>query len=123
MVLAIYNVQVARWELNAHHRTQIYLWEYLNNATYILELRKKHIFLRYIDDLFFIWTGTEQQLERFLEEINEVHPKLNLCLTSFLFPRMDAIPASIPITFARLYAIDSFSVIARCHFNNYSDGW
>ena len=37
---------------------------------------KTHIFLRYIDDLFFIWTGTEQQLESFLEEINEVHPTI-----------------------------------------------
>ena len=70
MVLTIYNVLVARWELNAHYRTQIYLWECLNNATYILKLRKTRIFLRYIDDLFFLWTGTEQHLESFLEEIN-----------------------------------------------------
>ena len=37
---------------------------------------KARIFLRYIDDLFFIWTSRVQQLESFLEEINEVHPTI-----------------------------------------------
>ena len=29
--------------------------------------------LRYIDDLFFIWKGTEEELKRFFQEINQVH--------------------------------------------------
>ncbi len=34
---------------------------------------KTRIFLRYIDDLFFIWKGTEDELKQFFEEINKVH--------------------------------------------------
>ena len=39
-------------------------------------LHKTRIFLRYIDDLFFIWRGTENKLQTVLEEINEVHPTI-----------------------------------------------
>ena len=37
---------------------------------------KTRIFLRYIDDLFFVWKGTEQELKQFFEEINKVHPSI-----------------------------------------------
>ena len=37
---------------------------------------KTRIFLRYIDDLFFIWKGTEHELKEFLKEINKVHPTI-----------------------------------------------
>lgn len=36
-------------------------------------LNKSRIYLRYIDDLFFIWTGTEQELKTFFQQINKVH--------------------------------------------------
>ena len=39
-------------------------------------LNKTRIFLRYIDDLFFIWKGTEEELKRFFEDINQVHPSI-----------------------------------------------
>ena len=39
-------------------------------------LNKTRLFLRYIDDLFFIWKGTADELKKFLEEINEVHPTI-----------------------------------------------
>ena len=34
------------------------------------------IYVRYIDDIFFIWRGTEEDLKKFLAEINEVHPTI-----------------------------------------------
>ena len=34
---------------------------------------KTRIFLRFIDDLFIIWKGTETELKSFLNEINDVH--------------------------------------------------
>ena len=37
---------------------------------------KTRIYLRYIDDLFFIWKGTENELKQFFEEINKVHPTI-----------------------------------------------
>ena len=32
--------------------------------------------LRYIDDIFFIWTHGEEQLDLFLKDLNEFHPNL-----------------------------------------------
>ena len=37
---------------------------------------KIRIFLRYIDDIFFIWKGTEDDLKQFLNDINLVHPTI-----------------------------------------------
>ena len=34
---------------------------------------KTLLYLRYIDDLFFIFNGTEEELKRFFQEINQVH--------------------------------------------------
>ena len=39
-------------------------------------LDRTRIFLRYIDDVFFIWKGTETELKTFFEEINQVHPTI-----------------------------------------------
>lgn len=38
---------------------------------------KTIMYLRYIDDLFFIWKGTEGELLSFLENLNEKHPSIN----------------------------------------------
>ena len=34
------------------------------------------MYIRYIDDLFMIWKGTEKELLKFLKEINEIHPTI-----------------------------------------------
>ena len=39
--------------------------------------KKPLIWLRYIDDIFFIWTHGEQELERFLKDLNNFTPKLS----------------------------------------------
>ena len=39
--------------------------------------KKYFIWLRYIDDIFFIWTHDEQELERFLKDLNNVTPNLS----------------------------------------------
>ena len=38
---------------------------------------KPLIWLRYIDDIFFIWTHGEQELERFLKDLNNFTPNLS----------------------------------------------
>ena len=48
-------------------------------------LNKVHLYLRYIDDIFFIWHGSKQELERFFEHINLVHPTIKFDCTYF-FP-------------------------------------
>ena len=37
---------------------------------------KPWVWLRYIDDIFFVWTHGEDKLHDFLSRLNEVHPKL-----------------------------------------------
>lgn len=37
---------------------------------------KPWIWLRYIDDVFFIWTGTQEELDGFLERLNAFHPSI-----------------------------------------------
>ena len=37
---------------------------------------KPMVWFRYIDDIFFIWTHCELELQRFLEELNKTHPNL-----------------------------------------------
>ena len=39
--------------------------------------KKSLIWLRYIDDIFFIWTHGEQELERFLKDLNNFTPNLS----------------------------------------------
>ena len=43
-----------------------------------LETQSKNtlIWLRYIDDIFFIWTHGKQELERFLKDLNNFSPNL-----------------------------------------------
>ena len=40
--------------------------------TYPWFLNKSWIYLRYIDELFFIWTGIKQELKQFFQEFNKV---------------------------------------------------
>ena len=45
---------------------------------YILPLIKDKtmMYTRYIDDIFFIWTGNNQELQRFFQHLNSVHPTI-----------------------------------------------
>ena len=37
---------------------------------------KPLVWLRYIDNIFFIWKENEEKLEEFLENLNNFHPNL-----------------------------------------------
>ena len=43
---------------------------------YPLIKQKAQLYLRYIDGLFFIQTGSENELQQFISKINEVHPSI-----------------------------------------------
>ena len=51
----------------------IFMGKFEETHIYPRILNKTRIFLRYIDDLFFIWKGTETELLTFFDEINQVH--------------------------------------------------
>ena len=54
----------------------IFMGKFEETHIYPKIIDKTRIFLRYIDDIFFIWKGSEQQLKLFLEDINKVHPTI-----------------------------------------------
>ncbi|XP_068671375.1 uncharacterized protein [Montipora capricornis] len=48
----------------------------------ILEARvKPYMWLRYIDDIFMVWTGSEEELREFLTYINEAHATIKFTWT------------------------------------------
>ena len=42
-----------------------------------MQSKKMLIWIRYIDDIFFVWTHGEQELVRFLKDLNSFTPNLN----------------------------------------------
>ena len=55
------NIFVANFELK-------YIYPYIRDKT--------KMFLRFIDDLFMIWTGSEQELIDFVSDLNKKHPSI-----------------------------------------------
>ena len=58
-------------ELNLHHLTLVFLlinWKLVFKK---IQQLQSFIWLRYIDDILFIWTDVVNQLELFLEDLNE----------------------------------------------------
>ena len=56
--------------------TNIFMGVFAETQIYPRIINKTLIFLWYIDDLFFIWKGTEAKLKKILKEINLVHPTI-----------------------------------------------
>ena len=52
--------------------------ERIENEFLVSEIGKPWFWLRYIDDIFFIWIEGEDKLEGFLNRLNNFHPNLKL---------------------------------------------
>ena len=52
--------------------------ERVENEFLVSEIVKPWLWLRYIDDIFFIWIEGEDKLEGFLNRLNNFHPNLKL---------------------------------------------
>ena len=67
--------QVVQRGANVLQRMQTHLWIGLKGNIYIYpRIKHKHVaYYRFIDDIFFIWTGSEAELLKFFHEINSVH--------------------------------------------------
>ena len=65
------------------------------------------LYLRYIDDILFIWTGSENELQQFISKINEVHPSIrfdfNYSKTQIHFSDIDITKSSRGILLATPY--------------------
>ena len=54
----------------------IFMGRFEEKHIYPRILHHTRLYLRFIDDILFIWKGTEQELKKFLEEINLQHPTI-----------------------------------------------
>ena len=52
----------------------------IENGSLDSEIVKSWLWLRYIDDIFFIWTEGEDKLEGFLNRLNNFNPNLKFTL-------------------------------------------
>ena len=44
------------------------------------------LYIRFIDDIFFLWKGSERGLLQFFDEINSVHPTIRFVTTVYTKP-------------------------------------
>ena len=58
----------------------------IENEFLVSEIVKPWLWLRYMDDMFFVWIEGEDKLEGFLNHLNNFHPNLKLkqSLVNFL---------------------------------------
>ena len=61
------------WVQSVLQHTQIFSWHNLKSNIYPYIKNKSILYLRYIDDIFMIWTGTKQELLIFLENLSSKH--------------------------------------------------
>ena len=61
---------------NSLHHMRVYIWTTCRIRFSKNEQIQPWISFRYIDDIFFIWTSSEKELEDFLERLNNFHPNL-----------------------------------------------
>ena len=54
----------------------IFMAEFEQKYIYPLIKDKSILFLRYIDDIFMVWTKSEKQLKNFMSELNRKHPSI-----------------------------------------------
>ena len=56
----------------------IFMGMFEERYIYPLIEKASNFYLRFIDDIFLIWTATTDQLMKFKQQINEVHPSIKI---------------------------------------------
>ena len=67
--------------------------------THILPLiqEKSSLYLRFIDDIFFIWNGTEEELKSFINRVNRAHPTIKF-ETNYSYTEINFLDTTVKIT-------------------------
>ena len=64
------------WEPSVYHHTPTYLWIILKKSYIPFRKGFSLIFLRLIDEVFFMWTGNKKDLTKFLNELKTKHESI-----------------------------------------------
>ena len=56
----------------------IFMAEFEQKYIYSLIKDKSIPFLRYVDDIFMVWSKSEKQLNNFMSDLNQKHPSIKL---------------------------------------------
>ncbi len=74
------NYGVLPWEQSVHQLWLTYSWVFFEKDLLERAPGRQHIYKnfwkRYIDDILLIWTGTEEELKKFLAFIDTLHPTI-----------------------------------------------
>ena len=60
----------------APNYANLFMGEFEDKHIYTRIKEKAKLYLRFIDNIFMVWTSTHKELERFIKEINLVHPSI-----------------------------------------------
>ena len=85
----------------------------IENGSLDSEIVKSWLWLRYIDDIIFIWTEGEDKLKGFLNRLNNFHPNLKFTLEKSK-PSVNFLDVSVSIVDNKLET-DLFCKPADCH--------
>ena len=82
MVLTISKRKAVPWAQFLHLRMQIFSWENLKNYSFTPTLRNFSTFYcRFIDDIFFLWNGTEAEVIKIIHNLNKKHSTIKFEFT------------------------------------------
>ena len=70
----MYKNMAQLWEPRWPRHTRTSSWEGLINKPCEGAKTKPYVWWRYLDDIFMIWTGNEDELREFIEYLNNLHP-------------------------------------------------
>ena len=74
MVLTASKRKAVPWAQFLHLRMQTFSWENLKSYSFTPTLRNFSTFYcRFIDDIFFLWNGTDAELIKIIDNLNKKH--------------------------------------------------
>ena len=85
--------RVVQWEQYAPYLMLTSSWEHSKKYIYPFIENNAKLYLRYIDDIFILWTSTKQHFENLLSELNQKHNsiKFDYEISSVDIPFLDTI--------------------------------
>lgn len=84
LAISIITKLTRKWAVNTYQAKLIYSWEYLKkNTLNPLNNNMKLLYLKFADHIFLIWTRTLEELIKYKEQVNTIHPAIKFDFNFF----------------------------------------